>query len=41
MTENKGMLKPWYNGEYHVLTEQEYEILVRYHDETCTLKRSS
>lgn len=26
--------KPWYKGEYEVLTEKEYQMLVRYHDET-------
>jgi hypothetical protein len=29
------LYKPWYKGEYEVLTEKEYEMLVRYHDETC------
>jgi len=35
------MHKPWYKGEYEILTEKEYQMLVRYHDETCNVLKET
>lgn len=31
----KKLFKPWDVEEFDVLSEPEYQLLVRYHDETC------
>lgn len=32
------LVKPWQRDEFEVLTEKEFALLLRYHDETCRLK---
>jgi len=38
MSTDGKLLKNWWKREYDLLTESEYETLVREHDQNCSLK---
>ena len=37
VSKEENYYKPWANEEFTVLTESEYQHLVRFHDETCSI----